>query len=81
VELAISRVAARVKLGGHSIPEETIRRRFERGRKNLVELYLPLADAWQIYNAGTEPANEIAMFDGIDGEVIMDGELWNQIKK
>jgi predicted ABC-type ATPase len=33
VELAIARVAARVELGGHSIPEETIRRRFERGKK------------------------------------------------
>jgi predicted ABC-type ATPase len=38
VDLAIERVAARVRSGGHSIPEETIRRRFDRGLNNLFEL-------------------------------------------
>lgn len=81
VELSIARVAARVKMGGHSIPEATIRRRFERGRKNFFELYVPIADAWQIYNAGTEPPSEIARYDGVDGLHIVDGELWNQTKR
>lgn len=81
VELSIARVAARVKLGGHSIPEATIRRRFERGRKNFFELYVPIADAWQIYNAGTEPASEIAKFDRVEGLQVTNGVLWNQIKK
>lgn len=81
VELSIARVAARVKLGGHSIPEATIRRRFERGRENFFKLYVPIADAWQIYNAGTEPPSEIARFDGADGLTITDGELWNQIRR
>lgn len=81
VELAIARVAARVKLGGHSIPEDTIRRRFGRGIKNFRELYMPIADAWHVYNAGTEPASEIARFDAASGEVILDQELWNQIRK
>src|SRR5262245_53051184 len=45
VDLAIERVQARVRLGGHSIPEETIRRRFDRGIKNLFEMYLPVANA------------------------------------
>ncbi|MGK7897585.1 MAG: zeta toxin family protein, partial [Xenococcus sp. (in: cyanobacteria)] len=43
VELAVNRVARRVASGGHNIPEPTIRRRYERGRKNFVELYAPLA--------------------------------------
>ena len=81
VDLAIARVDARVKLGGHSIPEDIIRRRFKRGRMNLFELYLPIADAWQIYNAGTEPASEIARYDSASGEQIWDVELWKQIKK
>jgi len=68
-------------LGGHSIPEETIRRRFDRGLTNLFELYLPMIDAWQVYNAGTEPATEIARFDGLNGEAIRDNALWNQIKQ
>lgn len=55
-ELAISRVARRVASGGHSIPEADIRRRYERGRKNLTHLYLPLCDAWLAYdNSGPQP--------------------------
>jgi predicted ABC-type ATPase len=42
--LSIERVARRVASGGHSIPETDIRRRYERSRKNLTELYLPLCD-------------------------------------
>ena len=37
-------VRRRVESGGHNIPEDVIRRRYERGRKNLLELYLPLSD-------------------------------------
>jgi len=54
VELAVARVAARVEAGGHAIPEETIRRRYETGRRNAVNLYLPLADEWQILDNSTE---------------------------
>lgn len=55
-EMAIQRVAERVRQGGHDIPEATIRRRFEAGRKLLVELYQPLVDQWSVYdNTGNEP--------------------------
>jgi predicted ABC-type ATPase len=47
-ELAVQRVAMRVASGGHAIPEATIRRRYDRGQKNLVELYLPLADTLSV---------------------------------
>lgn len=47
-ELAIRRVAERVKLGSHSIEETTIRRRYFRGLKNFFELYQPLADSWSV---------------------------------
>jgi predicted ABC-type ATPase len=39
-DLAVERVARRVASGGHSIPEDVIRRRYERGRGNLIDLYL-----------------------------------------
>lgn len=38
VELSIQRVAERVRIGGHDIPIETIRRRFDRGRRIFLEL-------------------------------------------
>jgi predicted ABC-type ATPase len=44
-DLAVSRVAERVKMGGHFVPEDTIRRRFESGLKNFFRLYKPLADS------------------------------------
>jgi len=41
VELAKERVKIRVSEGGHNIQEDDIVRRYERGLKNLFELYLP----------------------------------------
>ena len=55
VELAIERVANRVLDGGHNIPEETIRRRYEASRRNFTALYLPLANSRHIFDNTTEP--------------------------
>jgi len=49
-ELAVLRVNERIKMGGHSVPEETIRRRYKAGLKNFFNLYTPIADVWRIYN-------------------------------
>ena len=56
VDLAIARVAERVRQGGHNIPEDVIRRRFEAGRRNFERHYRAAVDAWALYdNAGEEP--------------------------
>lgn len=56
VEMAIARVAERVRQGGHNIPEIAIRRRFEAGRKNFTNRYCEAVDAWALYdNSGSEP--------------------------
>ncbi len=80
VEIALERVKARVRLGGHSIPEEVIRRRFDRGRRNLFDLYLPIVDAWRVFNAGTSPATEIARYTEEEGLIEYDPRQWNEIK-
>jgi predicted ABC-type ATPase len=49
-ELAVARVAERVRHGGHSIPEATIRRRFELGRRNFERVYSRLVDQWILYD-------------------------------
>lgn len=49
-ETAIQRVKARVRQGGHDVPQQVIRRRFAAGRHNFVTLYKPLADAWSVYD-------------------------------
>jgi predicted ABC-type ATPase len=52
-ELHIARVRARVARGGHDIPEEAIRRRFEHSRLNLITL-LPALAALRIYDNSVE---------------------------
>lgn len=74
-ELAVSRVAERVLAGGHNIPEGDIRRRYTRSLKNLKSLYLPLADAWEIYdNSGKEPQT-VAWGLGIQKMVFLTPEI------
>lgn len=47
-DMAVARVADRVRLGGHDVPEPTIRRRHAAGLANLRSVYLPLADSWKM---------------------------------
>ena len=51
VDLALARVAERVRTGGHDVPADTVRRRFDRGRRNFFTLYRPLADTQRLYDA------------------------------
>jgi predicted ABC-type ATPase len=55
-ELAVRRVAARVKQGGHHVPRADIFRRFNRGWDNFQKHYRQLADTWSVYdNSGESP--------------------------
>jgi len=54
--MALERVAKRVAQGGHSVPDDVVRRRFESGWRNFNEMYKPLVDGWQLFdNSGPEP--------------------------
>ncbi|MDB5802338.1 MAG: hypothetical protein JWL63_3277 [Rhodocyclales bacterium] len=56
VDVAISRVAARVAQGGHDIPADVIRRRFASGLHNFNATYKSLVDDWMLYdNLESEP--------------------------
>ena len=50
VELAIERVAARVKEGGHFIAEDVIRRRYQKGIINFNVLFRQIVDFWVVIN-------------------------------
>ncbi|HRO62338.1 zeta toxin family protein [Thermomonas sp.] len=55
-QTAIDRVAMRVRQGGHNIPEDVIRRRFEAGKRNFDRVYKAEVDTWVLYdNSGEEP--------------------------
>lgn len=81
VNLAVERVRERVRMGGHNIPEETIRRRYDRGLKNLFELYIPVANAWSVRDTSFAQSNEIARYTEETGEIIIDEERWQLITK
>lgn len=48
---AVERVRRRVALGGHEIPEQVIRRRFELSLEHLQILYKPIVDEWYIWDS------------------------------
>ena len=52
-DLAVARVVNRVSQGGHGVPEETIRRRFEAGLRNSVSY--PTAGSWTPSGSTTHP--------------------------
>ena len=77
VDLAIARVAERVRAGGHDVPSETVSRRFDRGRRNFFTLYLPLATTWRLYNA-SPIAGPMLIASGGEGKAatIRDTKTW-----
>lgn len=51
-DLAVERVRCRVQLGGHDIPEDAIRRRFDRGMENLPR-FQDIVDEWHVWDTST----------------------------
>lgn len=80
-EFAIARVAERVRTGGHSVPEETIRRRYHSGIRNYFQLYRPLTTSWRFYD-NSDPAGPrlIAAGGRGDREDVQDLKTWNMLK-
>jgi predicted ABC-type ATPase len=79
-ELAIERVASRVKNGGHFIPDEIVKRRYKRGLKNLFEIYLHDADhAIVIDNSINDPLIIARGKWDFDWE-ILNSDIWNSIQ-
>jgi predicted ABC-type ATPase len=56
VELALHRIDARVRQGGHDVPKRDVIRRFKRGWENFQKTYQPMAESWAVYdNSGVSP--------------------------
>lgn len=79
-ELAISRVATRVKEGGHYIPDEVIRRRYKSGLNNFFNLFIPRVDNWLFINNSGDNY-EIIAEGAIDEITVNDVEQWEELKE
>jgi predicted ABC-type ATPase len=81
-ELAVERVAARVRMGGHDVPEDTIRRRYERGLRHFFQSYMDVVDRWRLYdNSRLNDPRRIA--GGGRGRIteVIQKELWLDIRE
>jgi len=77
-DILLERIAGRVRRGGHNVPKEIVRRRFNRGLTNLFQLYRPLLDFWAIYDNSTDTPALIA-FEEFGKTEIADPELFRTV--
>ena len=77
---AIDRVNMRIRQGGHSIPRETIERRYRLGLINLVNLYLPVVDSAFVLNGAVPNEPKSILTKSIDSGIqVQDHVVWEQI--
>jgi len=58
--VAFERIKARVKAGGHDVPEKDVLRRFYRSKKNFWDIYKTIADEWTVFYNGIEKLVPVA---------------------
>lgn len=80
-DLAIARVADRVRRGGHHIPDDVVRRRYLGGLGNFFELYRPIATTWSFSdNSGDRPV--VVAEGGVDrAETVYQPLLWARYRR
>jgi predicted ABC-type ATPase len=80
VDIALERIADRVRRGGHNVPEDVVRRRFDKGLSNLFQLYRPLLDSWVIFDNSSDTPNMIA-FEKLGQLQIVNSDLFAKLSK
>ena len=80
VTMAKERVAQRVAEGGHSIPSETIERRYHNGIANLFAIYMDMVDICYIFDNSEGERTPIAKKYKGGKEIIYNTDLYNQMK-
>ena len=79
-ELAIARVATRVKEGGHHIPADVIKRRYKSGLQNFFNIFLDKVDNWLFVNNSGDNY-EIIAEGALNEETINNIGQWEELKK
>jgi predicted ABC-type ATPase len=78
-DLAVARVAERVRSGGHDVPEATIRQRYERSVRNFFNLYRALADTWRWYDNTMAGLPRLIAERDASGDRVFDQAAWDQV--
>ncbi len=81
-DLAVRRVAERVRKGGHHVPDDIVRRRYTRSLDNFFNLYRPIADSWlMLDNSDMDAPNPIAWRNkGGPIQIVRNGP-WERLRK
>ena len=81
-DFAVRRVADRVRIGGHDVREETIRRLYDSGLWNFFGLYQPLATTWRMYDNSRWTRPKLIAWGGASlKDKVLDRRLWQQVKR
>jgi predicted ABC-type ATPase len=81
-DLAVARVAQRVSMGGHGVPESTIRQRYARSVRNFFKLYRPVVSSWQVYDNSQPGMTELIAQAEEDGtETILNAPSWHRMQQ
>ena len=81
-DLAVARVAERVRQGGHDVPEDVVRRRFVAGLSNFFTLFMPVADSWKMFdNSGIGGPRLIAGQKPGAARVVYDDAAWQRLEE
>ncbi len=78
-DLAVFRVANRVRQGGHAVPEGDVRRRFLSGLRNFFHLYRQRCDSWWLYNGCLLPPTLVA-WEEAGNLAVVDADLFEHIQ-
>ena len=81
-DLAVARVAERVRHGGHHVSEDVVRRRFVAGLRNFFDVYRDNVDGWQMYdNSNFTGPRLIARGAAGRSATIADQAAWNRLEE
>lgn len=76
--VCIERIKNRVKLGGHFVPDEDVRRRYYRSKQNFWLTYKNLAEDWSLFNNPLSGDNQLVAVGFKDNYSVESEELFDQ---
>jgi len=80
--LAVKRVEERIKSGGHSVPENIVRRRYTRGIGNFFNIYRPIADSWLMLDNSPQDSPKPVAWRNVGGPIqIVKNGPWNNLRE
>lgn len=79
-KMSIARIKDRVLEGGHHVPADDVRRRFDRGLNNFFNLYETVFDSWMFFDNSEE--HPVLIAEKLHGRIeILNEKLFVSIQK